>query len=75
MIRFSPRPNRAHLVKWREWSEDVFVDAGAADKPVALFITAFWCGVCQRLDETSLSRDEVIALLKDRYKHLHSLQK
>jgi uncharacterized protein YyaL (SSP411 family) len=33
------------------------------DKLIALFITAFWCGVCQRLDETALSSDEVRLLL------------
>ena len=30
---------------------------------VVLFITAFWCGFCQRMDETALSDDEAIALL------------
>src|SRR5688572_18867708 len=63
MIRFSPRPNSAHLIKWREWSEETFAEARTLKRPLAVFITAFWCGVCQRMDETSLSRDEVIALL------------
>src|SRR3989442_14427789 len=63
MIRFSPRPNRAHLVKCREWSDDALAEARRADKPIALFLTAFWCGICQRLDEMTLSNDEVIALL------------
>jgi uncharacterized protein YyaL (SSP411 family) len=63
MLRFSPRPNRAHLIAWREWGEEAFQAAQQQDKPVALFLTAFWCGYCQRLDETSLSHDEVIALL------------
>jgi uncharacterized protein YyaL (SSP411 family) len=63
MIRFSPRPNRAHLITWWEWGEEAFQAAQQQDKPVALFLTAFWCGYCQRMDETSLSHDEVIALL------------
>jgi uncharacterized protein YyaL (SSP411 family) len=63
MFRFSPRANRAHLVKWREWSEEAFQEAEQQDKPVVVFLTAFWCGYCQRMDETSLSNDEVIALL------------
>jgi uncharacterized protein len=63
MFRFSPRPNRAHLITWWEWGEEAFRAAQQQDKPVALFLTAFWCGYCQRMDETSLSHDEVIALL------------
>jgi uncharacterized protein YyaL (SSP411 family) len=63
MFRFSPRPNRAHLITWWEWGDEAFQAAQQQDKPVALFLTAFWCGYCQRMDETSLSHDEVIALL------------
>jgi uncharacterized protein len=63
MFRFSPRANRAYLVKWREWGEDAFQEAEQQDKLVVVFLTAFWCGYCQRMDETSLSNDEVIALL------------
>jgi len=63
VLRFSPRPNRAHLVAWREWDESAFKEAREQNKPLALFITAFWCGFCQRMDETSLSEDEVITLL------------
>jgi uncharacterized protein YyaL (SSP411 family) len=63
MFRFSPRPNRAHLITWWEWGAEAFQAAQQQDKPVALFLTAFWCGYCQRMDETTLSHDEVIALL------------
>ena len=63
MLRFSPRTNQAHLIKWREWGEPAFHEAQQHDKPVAVFLMAFWCGYCQRMDETSLSNDEVIALL------------
>ena len=63
MFRFSPRPNRAHLVNWREWGPEAFQEAREQGKLVALFITAFWCGFCQRMDENALSSDEVIALL------------
>jgi hypothetical protein len=63
MLRFSPRPNRAHLITWWEWGEEAFQVARQQDKPVAVFLTAFWCGYCQRLDETTLSNDEVMALL------------
>jgi uncharacterized protein len=63
MFRFSPRTNRAHLITWWEWGEEAFQAAQQQDKPVVVFLTAFWCGYCQRMDETSLSNDEVIALL------------
>src|SRR6266705_4657251 len=63
MLRFSPRTNRAHLVKWREWGAEAFQEAQQQDKLVVVFLTAFWCGYCQRMDETSLSNDEVQALL------------
>ena len=61
--RFSVRPNRAHLIHWREWGQATFDDAARQDRLIALFVTAFWCGVCQRLDETTLSSDEVQLLL------------
>jgi uncharacterized protein YyaL (SSP411 family) len=63
MFRFSPRPNRAHLVKWRPWGAEAFQEAQQQDKPLVLWLTAFWCGYCQRMDDTTLSNDEVIALL------------
>jgi len=63
MFRFSPRPNRAHLVKWRPWGAEAFQEAQQQDKPLVLCLTAFWCGYCQRMDDTTLSNDEVIALL------------
>jgi hypothetical protein len=63
MFRFSPRPNRAHLVRWRPWGAEAFQEAQQQDKPLVLWLTAFWCGYCQRMDDTTLSNDEVIALL------------
>lgn len=63
MFRFSVRPNRANLVNWREWGPEAFQEAQQQGKLVVLFITAFWCGFCQRMDENALSDDDVIALL------------
>lgn len=63
MFRFSVRSNKAHLIKWREWGPEAFQAAADQTKPVFLFLSAFWCGFCQRMDETALSDDEVIALL------------
>lgn len=63
MHRFSPRTNRAHLVQWREWSEAAFQEAQDQDKLIVVFLTAFWCGYCQQMDETSLSNTNIHALL------------
>lgn len=63
MIRFSPNPNHANLVHWFEWGEEAFQAARNHDKPVMLFLTAFWCRYCQRMDEAAFSDEENIALL------------
>ena len=63
MFRFSPNPNKANLVNWREWGQEAFDEAQEQDKVVMLYIGAFWCGFCQGMDETTLSNDETITLL------------
>ncbi|HSE85670.1 MAG TPA: DUF255 domain-containing protein [Candidatus Binatia bacterium] len=63
MIRFSPNPNRANLIHWHEWGDDAFRQAQEQDKPLMLFLTAFWCRFCQRMDEGAFSDEENIALL------------
>jgi uncharacterized protein YyaL (SSP411 family) len=63
MIRLSPNPNRANLIHWHEWGDEAFHRAQAEDKPIMLFLTAFWCRFCQRMDEGAFSDDENIALL------------
>jgi uncharacterized protein YyaL (SSP411 family) len=63
LIRFSPNPNRAHLIRWFEWGKEAFDEAESRDRPVMLFVGAFWCGLCQRMDEVAFSNDENIALL------------
>ena len=64
MIRFSPNSNQADLIPWREWGEDAFREAQAHNKPVMLFLSAFWCGYCQRMDEEAFSKTVNIALLR-----------
>ena len=63
MFRFSVRPNQAHRIRWREWGSEAFAQAKEQDKLPVVFLTAFWCGFCQRMDEAALSDDEVITLL------------
>lgn len=63
MLRFSPKPNGAHLIRWVEWEGDAFRGAREQDKPVMLFLSAFWCRYCQRMDEEAFSDRENMALL------------
>jgi uncharacterized protein YyaL (SSP411 family) len=64
MLRFSPNPNRANLLRWYDWGEEAFRVAQQENKPVMLFLSAFWCRYCQRMDEEAFSETENIALLR-----------
>ncbi len=66
-FHFSPRPNRAHEIHWREWSEETFAEAQKEDKPILLGISAVWCHWCHVMDETSYSDPEVIQLTNERF--------
>lgn len=63
MLRFSPNQNLAHLIRWFESEADAFATAQAQDRPVAVFLGAFWCRYCQRMDEEAFSDRENMALL------------
>ena len=63
MHRFSPNANLAHLIPWFEWEDEALQAARAQDKPIMLFLSAFWCRYCQRMDEGALSDRENLALL------------
>ena len=63
MLRFSPNPNLANLIHWFEWEDGAFSSGREQDKPVMLFLSAFWCRYCQRMDEGALSDRENMALL------------
>ena len=66
-FHFSPRPNRAGEIGWREWGDAAFAEAKAADKPILLAISAVWCHWCHVMDETSYSDDEVIRRINADY--------
>ncbi|GAC1655585.1 MAG: hypothetical protein NVS9B1_09050 [Candidatus Dormibacteraceae bacterium] len=59
-FHFSPRPNRAAEIKWREWGPEAFAEATALDRPILLSISAVWCHWCHVMDETSYSDQTVI---------------
>ena len=66
-FHFSPRPNRAAEIAWRDWGPDAFAEAQAADKPILLSISAVWCHWCHVMDETSYSDAQVIAGVNERF--------
>jgi len=66
-FHFSPRPNRAHEIKWRGWSEEAFAEAAERDRPILLSISAVWCHWCHVMDETTYSNTGVIDLINRDY--------
>jgi len=66
-FHFSPRPNRASEIGWRQWEDEAFEQAQREDKPVLLGISAVWCHWCHVMDETSYSDEAVIQLINDRF--------
>ncbi len=63
MHRFSPNANLAHRIPWFESEVEALQAARAEDKPIMLFLSAFWCRYCQRMDEGAFSDRENLALL------------
>ncbi len=66
-FHFSPRPNRANEIQWREWGEPAFAEAQQADRPILMDISAVWCHWCHVMDETTYSDPELIALINERF--------
>src|SRR6266852_5279359 len=66
-FRFSPRPNHAHEIKWREWGDAAFAEASAQNKPILLAISAVWCHWCHVMDETSYSAAGNIEIINEQF--------
>ncbi|MCX6362735.1 MAG: DUF255 domain-containing protein [Actinobacteria bacterium] len=66
-FRFSPRPNRAHDIKWRPWGEPAFAEARELERPILLSLSAVWCHWCHVMDETSYSDPRVIAAINEHF--------
>ncbi len=66
-FRFSPRPNRAADIRWREWGPQAFEEAHQSGKPILLSLSAVWCHWCHVMDETSYSDPAVISYVNQHY--------
>jgi len=66
-FRFSPRPNRASEIHWREWGDEAFAEAKRRDAPILLAISAVWCHWCHVMDETSYSAEDTIAFINEHF--------
>ncbi len=66
-FHFSPRPNRAHEIRWRPWGPQAFQQAQQEDKPILLGISAVWCHWCHVMDETSYSDEQIIQFINERF--------
>jgi uncharacterized protein len=66
-LHFSPRPNRAAEIRWREWDGAAFKEATDQGKPVLLAISAVWCHWCHVMDETTYSDPSVISLINEHF--------
>ena len=66
-FRFSPRPNKAHLVQWRAGGPGALEESRRTQKLIVLSLSAVWCHWCHVMDETTYSDEEVIRLINDRF--------
>jgi uncharacterized protein YyaL (SSP411 family) len=66
-FRFSPRPNKAHLIQWRTWGQEVFDEAQKKNKLILLSLSAVWCHWCHVMDETTYSDEEIISFINDNF--------
>ena len=66
-FHFSPRPNRAAEIPWRQYSTQAFAAAAEAGRPILLSISAVWCHWCHVMDETTYSDPSVLELIRQRF--------
>lgn len=66
-FRFSPRPNKADLIRWHQWGREPFSEAKKLHKPVLLALSAVWCHWCHVMDETTYSDADVIAYINNNF--------
>ena len=66
-FRFSPRPNKADLIQWRQWGQAPFSEAERLQRPVLLALSAVWCHWCHVMDETTYTDVDVIAYINENF--------
>jgi uncharacterized protein len=66
-FRFSPRPNKADLIQWREWSTQTLEEAKKKDRLILLSLSAVWCHWCHVMDETTYSDEEITKLIDEKF--------
>ncbi len=66
-FRFSPRPNKASLIHWRDWDKKTFEEAKTKDKLILLSLSAVWCHWCHVMDETTYSDMEIINFINQNF--------
>lgn len=66
-FRFSPRPNKADLINWREWGKFAFLESARTNKPILLSLSAVWCHWCHVMDETTYSNEAVISFINEHF--------
>lgn len=55
------------LVKWQEWTPDLFVRAKNQNKPVVLDLQAIWCHWCHVMDAKTYSDPQIAELLNTKF--------
>ena len=66
-FRFSPHPNKARLIHWRDWSTVSLDEARGEGKPILLSLSAVWCHWCHVMDETTYSDEAVIRFINENF--------
>ncbi len=62
------RPDEpAGKIAWRDWSKDVFAQAGRENRFILLDLGAVWCHWCHVMEETTYRDPEVVDLIARRY--------
>jgi uncharacterized protein YyaL (SSP411 family) len=66
-FRFPQRPNKAHLIQWRTWSQATLDEARRRNRLIVLSLSAVWCHWCHVMDETTYSDDAVINYINENF--------